>query len=177
MVPILVSLGYAAADAATTASLLGLGAIFGRVTGGYLLDRIDARKVAGFSVLAPVVSCGLMLAVPASDIGVSSSGLNFTGLATGIEWDAVAYLVSRHFGMRAFGTVFGTIGGLMLLMTGLGPFMTNYSYDLTGSYDLALAAFIPFCLLSSALFLTLPNYPADEHAPYLEPKNASRVRR
>jgi hypothetical protein len=37
----------------------------------------------------------------------------------------------------------------------MGPVVTNYSYDVTGSYTAALWNFIPLCLVSSAMFFLL----------------------
>jgi hypothetical protein len=76
-----------------------------------------------------------------------------------VELDAVAYLVGRHFGMRNYGTLFGTIAGLLALATGLGPVLLNLVYDATGGYKLVLLAYIPLSLLSAAMFASLGRYP------------------
>lgn len=159
IVPILIAEGHSAGTAASLAGLIGAVSIAGRLCGGLLLDRIDGRLVAGASVLMPVFSCLILLWTPES-AALVGIGIFILGLAVGIEWDAVAYLASRHFGVASFGTIFGTIGGLSLLLNGLGPVATNHVYDATGSYQAALQAFIPLCLLSSALFLLLGPYPA-----------------
>ncbi|MEZ5736428.1 MAG: MFS transporter [Novosphingobium sp.] len=157
IVPILTAEGHSAGGAAAIAGLIGAGSIVGRLCGGYLLDRIDGRIVAGLSVLTPVISCLILLWAPGS-VAAVSLGVLILGLAVGIEWDAVAYLASRHFGVSNFGTIFGTIGGLSLLLNGLGPVITNHVYDVTGSYVPALWGFIPLCLLSSAMFAMLGPY-------------------
>jgi len=153
-VPILVAEGHEAGRAAALAGFVGAGSILGRLIGGYLLDRIDGRLVCGMSVLAPVGTCLVLLFVPQSTL-VASVAIFTLGLAVGVEWDGVAYLASRHFGTADFGTVFGTIGGMSLLLNGMGPVMTNLIYDLAGSYVPALWSFIPLCLLSSAMFFML----------------------
>lgn len=158
LVPILTLEGHSPGSAAAIAGLLGVGSIIGRLCGGYLLDRINGSIVGGASVLVPIITCLLLLITPGSAVAASAAVL-MMGMAVGVEWDAVAYLTSRHFGVHNFGTVFGTIGGLLLLMNGIGPFITNYVYDVTGSYVPALWGAIPLCLLSSTLFLTLGPYP------------------
>jgi MFS family permease len=160
-VPILTDDGHSAKTAAALAGLLGLGSIVGRVSGGYLLDRINAGLVGGVSVLMPAITCALLLTMPHSVIGAGAAIL-IMGIATGVEYDAVAYLASRHFGLRHFGTLFGTIVGLLMLMNGISPFVTNIIYDMTGSYRPALMLFIPLSLISSLLFLTLGPYPSDD---------------
>jgi MFS family permease len=153
-VPILIAEGYTSGRAAAVAGLVGAGSILGRLIGGYLLDRIDGRLVCGISVLAPIGTCLALLLAPGSVVLVSV-GIFALGLAVGVEWDGVAYLASRHFGVASFGTVFGTIGGMSLLLNGMGPVITNYSFDVTGSYVAAIWGFIPLCLLSSAMFFLL----------------------
>ena len=37
----------------------------------------------------------------------------------------------------------------------MGPVITNYSFDVTGSYITAIWGFVPLCLLSSAMFFLL----------------------
>ncbi len=153
-VPILVAAGHETGSAAALAGLVGAGSILGRLIGGYLLDRIDGRLVCGISVLAPVGSCLVLLFMPGS-VALAGAAIFLLGLAVGIEWDGVAYLASRHFGVASFGTVFGTIGGITLLLNGMGPVLTNYSYDVSGSYSFALWSFIPLCIISSAMFFLL----------------------
>jgi MFS family permease len=157
-VPILIADGHAPAKAAALAGLLGLGSLVGRVTGGLLLDRINGRIVAGVSVLAPVITCLLLLSAGSSTVAAGAA-IAVMGIATGIEYDAVAYLVARHFDMSRFGLLFGTIGGVLALLTGLSPFITSHVYDVTGSYHPAFYVFIPLCLLSSLLFFSLGPYP------------------
>jgi len=153
-VPILVAEGHEEGRAAALAGLVGAGSILGRLIGGYLLDRIDGRLVCGISVLAPVGTCLALLFAPGS-VPLASAAIFLLGLAVGIEWDGVAYLASRHFGTAGFGTVFGAIGGMTLLLNGMGPVLTNLVYDVTRSYEPALWGFIPLCLLSSAMFFLL----------------------
>jgi cyanate permease len=161
IVPMLQAEGYATGRATAIAGLIGLGSLTGRLCGGLLLDRIDGRFVAAVAVLTPIATSLILLFVPQS-AAVVSIGAFTLGLAAGVEWDAVAYLASRHFGVASFGTVFGTLTGLTLLLNGLGPTLTNYTYDVTRSYTFALWGFIPLCLVSCLMFLMLGPYPPDE---------------
>lgn len=55
----------------------------------------------------------------------SSIACAVLGLSVGTEVDACAYLVARHFGMRSFGAMFGTINGLLLFTNGVAPLLSN----------------------------------------------------
>lgn len=154
MVPILRSQGINAGAAAAVAGLIGIGSIAGRLIGGILLDRAPAHLVAAGAVAMPVIACLMLVFLPGS-LWASALAVLLLGLAVGIEFDAVAYLVAQHFGMSSYGTLFGTIVGALVLATGLGPFFANLIYDQVQSYLPALYACIPACILASSLFLTL----------------------
>ena len=158
MIPIFSDAGISRGQAAGIAGLVGISTVVGRLLGGYLLDRINGAIVGGVSLLVPVVSSLLILAIPGS-VPVASAAVLILGLSLGAELDCVAYLTTRHFGMKNFGTIFGLISGILAFATGLGPFFVNLGYDLTGGYTIALKAYVPLALLASALFFSLGRYP------------------
>lgn len=157
LVPVLIARDLTPASAAGIAGLLGIGSITGRIVGGFLLDRFDAAKVAAASVAMPVITVLLLLAFPGP--GVAALACLILGLAVGTEVDCCAYLAARHFGLRSFGTLFGTMNGLMLFGNGIAPVLANHVYDVTKSYDIVLWVQIPACLGTMLLFLLLGPYP------------------
>ncbi|MDR2858484.1 MAG: MFS transporter [Novosphingobium sp.] len=157
LVPVLLARGMTPATAAWVAGLLGIGSITGRLVGGILLDRFDAARVGAVSVLMPVVTVSLLLAFPGA--GVAAAACLILGLSVGTEVDCCAYLAARHFGLKSFGTLFGTMNGLMLFGNGIAPVLANHVYDVTGSYDIVLWAQVPACLGTALLFLLLGPYP------------------
>lgn len=164
-VPVLLAQGMTATTAAGLAGLIGVGSVIGRLGGGYLLDRLNAHKVAACSVLLPIIAIGFLLAFPGLFAGAAVACF-FLGLSVGTEVDACAYLAAKHFGLRSFGTLFGAINGLMLFSNGVGPILANSIYDVTQSYNLVLWALIPMCLIASVFFLLLGPYPVfEEPAP------------
>ena len=68
------------------------------------------------------------------------------GMAAGVEYDLMAYLVSRYFGLLHYAAIYGALYGFFALGAGLGPAVFAWSRDQTGSYDSIL-------LIASALFL------------------------
>jgi MFS family permease len=158
LVPTLSSLGLSRGLAASVAGLSGVFAIIGRLGGGYLLDRFDARLVGAGSVLLPIVSCGLLLAFP-GHLAWAIVAVICIGLSAGAEMDAITYLSGRCFGQRNFGTLFGALSGLLTLGLGLGPALGNVTYDMTGSYEIFLVAVIPMSFIAAWLFFTVGPYP------------------
>lgn len=157
MVPVLIGEGLTPAKAAATAGLLGIGSISGRLVGGYLLDRLDGNKVAAASVLLPILPTVILLTTDQSQ-GWAAAACLVMGLSVGAELDCCAYLAARHFGTRHFGTLFGSINGMLLFGAGLAPLTANYVYDVTRSYDLVLYALLPLFLITAGLFLALGDY-------------------
>ncbi|HEX7875294.1 MAG TPA: MFS transporter [Sphingobium sp.] len=158
LVPVLSSSGLTRGEAAAIAPLLGVASITGRLAIGFLLDRMRGTILAAVSVCLPIATSLLLLGLPGSVPGAAAAVL-ILGLALGAELDLVAYLTSRYFGLRNFGLLFGTIGGLITLAGAAGPLAMNIVYDATKSYDSALWFYIPICLAASLLFLFLGPYP------------------
>ena len=157
MVPILIQHGTGKREAAAVAGLIGVSQVIGRLGTGFMLDRHDGPRIGFLVFLLPITSCLLLLLVP----GGASAYLAaiVIGLAVGSEVDIVMYLASRYFGTRHFGTVYGTLGGLTSLGTGLGPLLAGIVYDRTGGYAPLLVAIIPVLAVAALLVRSLGPYP------------------
>ncbi len=158
LVPIFSEEGIARETAAWIAGVSGVSGIFGKLVGGYLIDRLNAGRVVGIMTAMPAASAILLIAFPGS-IPVAVGAVALVGFAVGVEFDGVAYLAGRHFGLKSFGLVYGTIAGLVALTSGIGPVLANHAYDVTGSYLPLLWSIVPLSLFSALLFLTLGRYP------------------
>jgi MFS family permease len=156
LVPLLTDRGVSPQSAALATSLLGGALLLGRVGAGYLLDHFFA------SAVAVCFFCGAALGFILLWSGVTGS-LAFTaaflvGLGMGAEGDIIAYLVSRYFGLRAFGELYGysfasfTLGGVV------GPLLMGVGFDSTGSYRLVLGAFVVASLIAAGLMTRLGPY-------------------
>jgi hypothetical protein len=67
-------------------------------------------------------------------------GVVLLGLGLGTEIDLIALLVSRYFGQRAFGQIYGYCFMVFGLGSSCGRFLGGFVYDLAGSYNPALTA-------------------------------------
>lgn len=158
-VPMLSDRGIGRQAAAGVASLIGISAIVGRVTCGFLLDRLNARWVGAVVFAMPLVAVGLMLGFDGSTAMAAAIAI-VVGLSVGGDADVISYLCTRYFGLRSFGTLFGTLVGIISLGTGTGPFLAGIAFDATGHYTIALFAMIPLLCLSAALIATMGSYPS-----------------
>jgi predicted MFS family arabinose efflux permease len=74
------------------------------------------------------------------------------GLTVGGEIDVIAYLTTRQFGLRSYGTIFGAMTSAMNIGTATGALLAGAIYDAQGSYDMFLY-FTILAMLSSSLAL------------------------
>ena len=156
MVPLLTDRGIATSTATALLSAAGLALIAGRLLAGYLLDRMFTPYVAVAFFLAPLA--GILLLFFGSGPSVAAVATVLVGVGLGAEVDLIAFLLSRYFGMHAFGEIYGYLFALFMLGAGAGPFAMGVSYDVTGSYQLMLASFAVALLLASGLMLGLGSY-------------------
>ena len=156
MVPLLTDRGIPTSTATAVLSAAGLALVAGRLLAGYLLDRIFAPYVAVAFFLAPLA--GILLLLLGSSPSVAAIATVLVGVGLGAEVDLMAFLLSRYFGMRAFGEIYGYLFALFMLGAGAGPFAMGVSFDATGSYQLMLASFAIALLLASGLMIGLGSY-------------------
>jgi len=158
-VPMLREAGVPRSNAVTIAGLIGIASISGRLASGFLLDRMHARLVGGVFLLLPAIAfSALVLGAPQPTLWYWLAIAS--GLALGGETDVIAYATSRYFGLRSYGVLFGFYAALLTIGAGIGPTIGGYIHDITGSYDLFIGGTILVSLISSALIVTLPRYPA-----------------
>jgi len=132
-VPILTDRGATTLGAAGVASLVGVFSLIGRLSTGLLLDRFSARYVGAAVFLLPVMSCILLIVDGASTFNQIASSI-FFGITLGAEIDVIAYLAARHFGLRNYGVIFGSMTAALAVGTALGPLAAGAAFDLHDSY-------------------------------------------
>lgn len=160
-VPVLTARGATATSAAGIASLIGLASIVGRLGTGFLIDRFQARLVGGSVFILPATGAIILLFSGAGGPGPMLAAL-FIGLTLGAEIDVIVYILTRYFGLRAFGALYGALLIALSLGTAIGPLVAARIFDQTGSYDLFLWTTAGLMLASSAALFSLPRPPSAE---------------
>ena len=161
-VPLLRDKGLEAGDAARIFGSFGLSLILGRVVVGYLVDRLWAPGVAAVALGLPALGCLLLGISGANDTGWLVLGVMLVGIGAGAEFDLAAFLVSRYFGMRDYGRLFGIHLGLITLASTLAPWLFGQLYRGTGSYQATLWVCGPMFLFGGLALLSLGRYPIFE---------------
>jgi len=158
LIPILRSTGLEPATAAWVMSLIGIFTIVGRLIGGAVIDRVDARFIAAGTSFLVFTLPAMLLAFP-GNVATSVVGVIVTGMMGGAMTPCIAYLTSKHLGPRAYATFYATIMAAMSLGVGLGPYAANMVFDATQSYNLVLWAALPMFTIGALLYLSLGPYP------------------
>lgn len=158
LVPVLISTGISAGEAAAIAGAHGLSSIAGRFIGGGAMDRFGAKSMMIIATLgAAALPLGLLLS-PGS-VAVAVAAVTINAFMGGMKMPAIVYLISRYFGPRSFGTLFGTISISSSIGVGIGPLIANHIYDVTQSYTLVLWVATPAVLVAAALYALLGRFP------------------
>jgi len=143
----------------TTAGFIGgtMGAalIIGRVLTGYLIDRFFAPLV-GVALMLVCAAC--MMIQGAFGVSAALLGALAIGLSIGAELDLIGYLVSRYFGMKAYGRIYGLMYTTVLAGSSLSTITYGVILDITGTYTIALYSGGGLFLLSAALFMIMPQF-------------------
>jgi MFS family permease len=161
METLLGSKGFEPMNAVFIASCLGYAVFAGRLLGGYLLDHIWAPGVAFVLLLLPAASMYLMSADMLS-YNMALLAVVLLGMAAGMEYDLLAYLVSRYFGIRSYAAIYGSLYAFFGLGAGLGPAVFGRIFESTGSYNPALFGSLWTCVICSFGLLLLGPYRDDK---------------
>jgi len=118
--------GYSAQQATsffTGAGVIALSVLVGRFVGGFLVDHIWAPLVAFVFLSVPAIGCYILML----DMSVSWNvmAMILVGFAAGVEFDLIAYFISRYFGMRSYGQIYGLIYAAFGLGSGTSPVIFN----------------------------------------------------
>ena len=173
VIPLLTDRGFSRDAATAIFGLFGLATLAGRLLAGYMVDRVFAPYVASVFFLAPLAGF-VFLASAAGPL--PALGVVLFGLGLGTEIDLIAFLVSRYFGQRAFGELYGYFFMVFGFGSSIGRFLGGYVFDLTGSYNAAFVGAAVALVVAVVLVNRLGAYayPVDRHIePNFAPEPAA----
>ena len=134
-------------------SMSGIALTLGRILSGFCLDRFHGPYVA-----CAFFSCAALgVALLATNLS-PFFGTMLCGLGIGAEVDLMAFLVSRYFGIRAFGAIYGLMFAIFGLGVGVGPWLMGLSHDIMKSYVPMMIVFEVALVTAIALLLPLGPY-------------------
>ena len=157
-VPLLIGRGFEAQTAANLAGIYGLAVIAGRIIVGSLADKFWAPPIA-LAVLVPSAVATVLLVTIPLNVPIALLLIAILGLGTGAEGDLLSYIVTRYFGIKAYGKIFSGIFVAFIAAIAITAPLSGLAYDMTKSYTPAMLAAAGGWLLCGLLFMTLGPYP------------------
>jgi MFS family permease len=81
-----------------------------------------------------------------------------TGFAAGVEYDLLAFMIARYFGVRSYSTIYGFVYGAYVLGSGIGPAVFGAVFDKYQSYDSALILASIMLVVGAFLLVLMGRY-------------------
>jgi OFA family oxalate/formate antiporter-like MFS transporter len=142
IVPHITDLGISAASGANILAALGGAGIVGNVVGG-AADRIGNKKVCVIGLM--LASATLFWLVSITEVWMFYLFVGIFGIGYGVCLTSESPLVAWLFGVSSHGLLLGIISFGFTIGAAIGPLLTGYIFDVTGSYQVA---FLTFAVLS-----------------------------
>ena len=128
-------LGFDATTAAAVLSSIGAVSILGRLALGWSIDQIGGKQ--GYIICFSLLLISIMLLKQIEDPRYLFGFALIYGFAHGGFFTIVSPTLAEFFGMRAIGTIFGTVVFFGTLSGAAGPLVAGWIFDSQGSYDMA----------------------------------------
>jgi len=156
MMPYLSSLGIARSTSSLVAFALPLASIGGRLSSGWLSDRLGRRQI--FATSFVLMTAGLLLfsQVTAGMMWLVVPFIIAFSLGWGVSVTSRIAVLREYFGRGSFGTILGFTSGIMMLGNIAGAPLAGWVFDNWGSYQGAWLGFGAITLLGVVLTLTTP---------------------
>lgn len=159
----LISRGVSGKDAAVALSVLGFASIVGRLSTGFVLDRIFAPLVSAVVML--VAAAGIAVLAYASTGKAGLLGSLLIGFGAGSESDVVPYIVAKVFGRQRFATIYGFTWTAYALGAAFGPVLMGRVFDRHHAYAAGSVLMFAVPAVAAALLqLLFPPFKSVGHA-------------
>jgi sugar phosphate permease len=144
--------------AASSLGMIGMASVLGRFFFGWLSDRIrDAKYAAAIGLF--FMTAGTICLLKADTVTLLFSFALLFGFGYGSMAPMMPYLLADRFGRHILGAAYGMLTFFMTIGGSVGPVMTGYVYDISGSYTTAWLLNITVLVIATFLILALK--PAD----------------
>ena len=156
--PYFMEAGYDGKQAGAFMSVIGLSVIVGRISTGFFLDRFWGPAVAAILMSLPAISC-FVLSSGSPSVQMAYFITILIGFAAGAEFDIIAYLASRYFGLKNYGKIYSLLYAAFSIGAAIAPAIFGRAHDKFGNYDQIFFISGILFLLGSLILLGLGKYP------------------
>ena len=131
-VPLLGERGFSPLIGTTVLSCFFFGAVGGQLTSGIVADRINSQRVLLPYFVAALV--GTMVVHNATSTPILLAGAVLMGVGQGAEIEFAAYITSRYFGLKAYGSIYSLMYAASNVGIGIGLMSMGFMHDFAGTY-------------------------------------------
>lgn len=156
MVPMLTDRGISLTAATSVFATTALCNASWQIVIGAMLDRTESPRFAGMFLIVAIL--GLVLIGSTTTPTWLIVGAVLIGIGSGTEYGLLPCVIPRYFGVRSFSEIYGAIFGVSILVSGFTPILMGLTFDLKGSYDLALVLIGVALFCSAILIIAMPPY-------------------
>jgi MFS family permease len=149
--------GMHGAVAAQAISALAITTALWQLVLGYALDKVPSPKAAGLCLI--VAGVGALMIFEARSPPLAIVGSLLLGIGSGTEFALMPYCLSRYFGLRHFGIIYGCMFGCVAFAIGLSPFLLDLLYDATGVYQPSVFGCAATLGMCGVFLLSMPPFP------------------
>jgi MFS family permease len=157
VMPYLGSIGITRASASLVAGAIPLVSILGRLSSGWIGDRIDKRKVAAAGMF--FISLGMLTIGYFYTVSIWEMVMFVIFFSVG--WGAMVpmhlALLREYVGRKNTGTILGISLGISSIGSLSGPPLAGWIFDNVGSYQNCWFAYIAAALAGVVCLLTMPS--------------------
>ncbi len=157
MMPYLSSLGIARSTSSLVALVLPVASIGGRLSSGWLSDRLGRRHIFAASFVLMTAGLFLFSQVTAGMMWLVVPFIIAFSLGWGCSVTSRIAVLREYFGRGSFGTILGFTSGIMMLGNIAGAPLAGWVFDNWGSYQGAWLGFGAITILGVVLILTIPS--------------------
>lgn len=151
LVPYFIGLGTTPIEAATWAGSVGVMSIPGRFGLSYLGDYFNRRYMMAVSLF--FMTCSIVMLARADTIGQAVPAIILYAVSQGGISVIPQALIAEYFGRKAFATISGFRSTIQTVGIIVGPIVSGFVYDRTGSYELAFMGFAGAAIISMVLVM------------------------
>jgi len=138
--PFITDMGVSAMTAAVALGFTGGMGGIGKVSLGWLTDRLSTRYVVLLCFTIQIV--GVLILMRTHTMAMLWLFVVVFGFGMGGTVALMPLAVGDRFGLAPFGVVFGIVNFLHTIGSTMGPLFAGYVFDVTGSYSFAFTTFL-----------------------------------
>jgi MFS family permease len=131
-IPVLTDAGISAEVAAFSLGLVTLISTIGKLSFGWLGDLVDKRYL--FTITYALQGSGILVLMDSQGMGSVYLYALLFGIGFGGAIPLNPAIRAQYFGRAAFGKIQGFMAPMTMAGSMIGPFLTGYLFDITGTY-------------------------------------------